>query len=139
MTELYQALAQGLLIGSTYGLLALGMGLDREKERRQRETGDTAMTDRNRALEEAAKIIKAFRPTSILYPQDDWQSDLAAAIAALSASPAPVDGDTGENVARAMFLQAYSDATGGGKVSPVDLEWREYESMARAAIVALTK
>ncbi|WP_445491241.1 branched-chain amino acid ABC transporter permease [Rhodopseudomonas sp. RCAM05734] len=27
MTELYQALAQGLLIGSTYGLLALGMGL----------------------------------------------------------------------------------------------------------------
>lgn len=27
MSELYQALAQGLLIGSTYGLLALGMGL----------------------------------------------------------------------------------------------------------------
>ncbi|SNT57070.1 amino acid/amide ABC transporter membrane protein 1, HAAT family [Tardiphaga sp. OK246] len=27
MTELYQALAQGLLIGATYGLLALGMGL----------------------------------------------------------------------------------------------------------------
>jgi branched-chain amino acid transport system permease protein len=27
VTELYQALAQGLLIGSTYGLLALGMGL----------------------------------------------------------------------------------------------------------------
>ena len=27
MTELYQALAQGILIGSTYGLLALGMGL----------------------------------------------------------------------------------------------------------------
>jgi branched-chain amino acid transport system permease protein len=27
LTELYQALAQGLLIGSTYGLLALGMGL----------------------------------------------------------------------------------------------------------------
>ena len=27
MTELYQALAQGMLIGSTYGLLALGMGL----------------------------------------------------------------------------------------------------------------
>jgi branched-chain amino acid transport system permease protein len=27
VTELYQALAQGLLIGATYGLLALGMGL----------------------------------------------------------------------------------------------------------------
>ena len=27
MTELYQALAQGILVGSTYGLLALGMGL----------------------------------------------------------------------------------------------------------------
>jgi branched-chain amino acid transport system permease protein len=27
VTELYQALAQGILIGSTYGLLALGMGL----------------------------------------------------------------------------------------------------------------
>lgn len=27
MTEFYQALAQGLLIGATYGLLALGMGL----------------------------------------------------------------------------------------------------------------
>ena len=27
MSELYQALAQGLLIGATYGLLALGMGL----------------------------------------------------------------------------------------------------------------
>ena len=27
MTEFLQALAQGLLIGSTYGLLALGMGL----------------------------------------------------------------------------------------------------------------
>ena len=27
MTEFMQAMAQGLLIGSTYGLLALGMGL----------------------------------------------------------------------------------------------------------------
>ena len=27
MSELYQALAQGILIGATYGLLALGMGL----------------------------------------------------------------------------------------------------------------
>jgi branched-chain amino acid transport system permease protein len=27
VTELWQALAQGVLIGSTYGLLALGMGL----------------------------------------------------------------------------------------------------------------
>jgi hypothetical protein len=47
------------------------------------------------------------------------------------------EGDAVERVAKAMFLQAYADATDGGVASPDDPEWHEYESMARAALSAM--